>query len=77
MTPKLKPLALVFAAALMTAPAMAAEGDFARADQNTDGALTYDEVIAVMPAMTADQFKAADADGNGTLSQTEFEAVTG
>ena len=77
MTSKLKPLALVFAASLFSASAMAAEGDFAKADQNTDGALTYDEVIAVMPAMTSDQFKAADADGNGTLSQAEFEAVTG
>ncbi len=77
MKSKLKPLALVFTAALFTAPAMAAEGDFARADQNTDGALSYDEVIAVMPAMTADQFNAADADGNGSLSQAEFEAVTG
>ena len=77
MTTKLKTTAIALAATLASATAFAAEGDFAKADQNADGALSYDEIIAVMPDMTADQFKSADADGNGTLSQTEFEAVTG
>ena len=77
MTPKLKVAAIALATTLASASAFAAEGDFTKADQNADGALTYDEVIAVMPEMSADQFKSADADGNGTLSQTEFEAVTG
>lgn len=72
-----KPAAVVFATAFLSTVAFAAEGDFARADQDTDGALSYQEVLAIMPTMTADQFKAADGDGNGTLSQTEFEAVTG
>ena len=71
------PVAIAFATALLSTAAIAAEGDFTRADTNTDGALTYQEVLAIMPGMTTDQFRAADSDGNGTLSQTEFEAVTG
>ena len=72
-----KTVAIALAAAFVSTAAVAAEGDFAKADQDTDGALTYHEVLAVMPAMTADQFKAADVNGNGTLSQIEFESVTG
>ena len=72
-----KPLAIVFATAFLSTAAIAAEGDFVKADADTDGALTYQEVLALMPDMTAEQFKAADGDGNGTLSQAEFEAVTG
>ncbi len=72
-----KPVAIAFATAFLSTAAFAAEGDFAKADADTDGSLTYQEVLAIMPDMTADQFKAADADGNGTLSQAEFEAVSG
>ena len=72
-----KPVAIVFATAFLSTAAFAAEGDFVKADVDTDGALTYQEVLALMPDMTADQFKAADGDGNGTLSQAEFEAATG
>ncbi len=57
--------------------AFAAEADFASADANSDGAVTMEEVLAVMPGMTAEQFNAADADGSGTLSEEEFKAVTG
>ena len=72
-----KSIAIAFATVFAATAASAAEGDFAKADQDTDGALTYQEILAVMPAMTAEQFKAADADGDGSLSQAEFEAVTG
>ena len=72
-----KPIAIAFATAFLSTAAFAAEGDFAKADTDTDGTLSYQEVLALMPDMTADQFKAADADGNGTLSQAEFDAATG
>ncbi|MGI9355269.1 MAG: hypothetical protein ACR2PF_08955 [Rhizobiaceae bacterium] len=72
-----KPIAIAFATAFLSTAAFAAEGDFAKADTDTDGSLSYQEVLALMPDMTADQFKAADADGNGTLSQAEFDAATG
>ncbi|NNE21045.1 MAG: hypothetical protein HKN11_00405 [Rhizobiales bacterium] len=72
-----KPLAIACATAFLSTAAIAAEGDFVKADTDTDGALTYQEVLALMPDMTAEQFKAADGNGDGTLSQAEFEAVTG
>ena len=72
-----KTAAVACATALLSTAALAAEGDFTKADQDTDGALSYQEVLSVMPTLTADQFKAADADGNGSLSQAEFEAITG
>lgn len=72
-----KLLAIAAATAFLSTTAVAAEGDFMKADQDTDGALSYQEVMAVMPGMTADQFKAADADGNGVLSKEEFASVTG
>jgi len=72
-----KSAAVACATAFLSTAAFAAEGDFAKADQDTDGALSYQEVLSVMPSLTAEQFKAADADGSGTLSQAEFAAITG
>ena len=55
-----------------TCQTMAAETDFENIDTNGDGVLSYDEVAAVIPEMTPDQFKAADTDGDGVLSKAEW-----
>ena len=72
-----KTCAIVFATAFASTAALAAEGDFAKADVNTDGALTMEEAVAAMPDLTAEQFNAADADQNGSLSEDEFKAIAG
>ena len=69
--------AIAFAGLFASSAALAAEGDFAKADSDTDGALTMQEAQAAMPDITAEQFNAADADGSGSLSAEEFQSVTG
>lgn len=69
--------AVALAGAFASTAALAGEGDFAKADVNTDGALTIEETMAVMPDITADKFNAADVDKNGSLSEDEFKAVAG
>ena len=71
-----KTVAVALTTAFLSTSALAADGDFMKADADTDGALSYQEVLAVMPGVTAEQFKAADADGNGTLSQAEFATIS-
>lgn len=67
----------VAALALMSAPAFAQAADFSTADANGDGQVTYEEAVAVLPDLTEDQFKAADTDSNGTLSEAEYDALIG
>jgi len=56
-------------------PAFAQAADFATVDANADGKVTWEEVQAAMPDATEDQFKTADADQSGDLSQEEFAAL--
>ncbi|MGI9415683.1 MAG: hypothetical protein ACR2PM_18550 [Hyphomicrobiales bacterium] len=65
-------LALLGFAVGSSSQVIAAEMDFDKVDANTDGSLTFEEVAAAMPNMTEDQFKAADADGDGVLSKPEW-----
>lgn len=69
--------AFAFALAALAAPLVAHAGDdaFTQADANGDGAVTMEEVAAVMPATTEEQFIQADADADGALSQEEFTAA--
>lgn len=69
--------AMAVAGLFASTAAIAAEGGFAAADANSDGALTMEEMLTVMPSITAEQFQAADADGNGSLSEAEFQATKG
>lgn len=63
---------------VFAAPAFAQAADFATVDADASGAVTWEEVQAAIPDLTQDQFKAADADGSGDLSQDEFaKAIAG
>jgi hypothetical protein len=58
-------------------PAFAqAAPDFATADADASGTVTWEELQAAAPNVTEDKFKAADADGSGDLSAEEFAAAT-
>ena len=50
---------------------------FKTADKNNDGKLTWEEVHAVLPAISDAQFKAADKDKNGTLGDAEYATLPG
>lgn len=67
-----KVLASLSLLALMTAPVFAQSEDFAAADTNGDGQISYEEAAAVFEDLTEEVFKAADVDGNGTLDEDEF-----
>lgn len=49
--------------------------DFTTADSNTDGSVSFDEALAVLPNLTQDQYNAADANSDGSLDETEFAAL--
>ena len=45
---------------------------FPKVDYNKDGRIIFEELIVVFPDLTVEEFLAADADGNGTLSDQEY-----
>ncbi|QAZ68962.1 LysM peptidoglycan-binding domain-containing protein [Solidesulfovibrio carbinolicus] len=45
---------------------------FPKVDYNKDGRVIFEELIVVFPDLTVEEFLAADADGNGTLSDQEY-----
>ncbi len=55
--------------------AYAAEGDFAKADADANGELTFEEGVAVHSDWTQEAFNELDTDGNGSLSQAEYDAA--
>jgi hypothetical protein len=59
-------------AATPTAPAAEA---VVVADADGTGNYSFDEVQLAYPTVTADQFKAADTDGDGVLSAEELKAA--
>ena len=75
----MKKLILAFAfGTFAAAPALAADmASFSTADANADGMVTMEEGNAAGANWTEDQFKAADTDGNGSLSEAEYNAATG
>lgn len=62
-------------AALTTTAAFAQEADvsFADVDANADGKLSVEEVQAVAPDVTEDEFASYDADADGYLQEPEFD----
>ena len=67
--------ASITAALLLSSAAIAATGDFAKVDANADGKITLEEGMKLHPEWTADAFKALDKDGDGALSQTEYDTA--
>ncbi len=67
MTRKMKTITLI-AAALTAAPALA----MTELDANGDGVLTINELQAVYPEMTEDQFLQADGDADGLITEEEL-----
>ncbi|BAH74039.1 LysM peptidoglycan-binding domain-containing protein [Solidesulfovibrio magneticus] len=45
---------------------------FPKVDYNKDGRVIFEELIVIFPDLTVEEFLAADADGNGTLSDREY-----
>ncbi|MAZ03598.1 MAG: hypothetical protein CMN56_10705 [Sneathiella sp.] len=63
---------------LAAAPALAAAPDFQSIDTDGNGAVSFEELVVVMPDTSKDQFASADLDQNGELSKEEYdEAVKG
>ena len=74
----MKKIILAFAlAGFAAAPALAQAAAFSAADANADGMVTMEEGNAAGNSWTEEQFKAADTDGNGSLSEVEYNAATG
>ncbi|MFZ1813810.1 MAG: hypothetical protein WBO55_02965 [Rhizobiaceae bacterium] len=74
----MKKIILAFGlAALSVGPALAQAANFQTADVNADGMVTMEEGNAAGASWTDEQFKAADADGDGSLSEAEYTAATG
>lgn len=51
--------------------------DFATLDADMSGGVSFAEAQVAWPDMTAEEFAAADTDGNGELSPEEFGVLTG
>ena len=66
------PLILIAGGVLISALALAADAKFAAADQDGNGVLSMAEVIVAMPDATPDQFKTADTNQDGALTEDEY-----
>lgn len=60
---------------VLTASAHAATVDFATVDADHNGEVTMTELLEVMKTVTPEQFQAADSDKNGTLNESEYNAI--
>ncbi len=56
-------------------PAFAMGQSAVQVDANEDGLLSLEEVQAVYPEVTAEQFAAADLNGDGALEDAEVTAA--
>jgi EF hand len=65
-----------FALPSLAQDAAKGEMDYMKVDANADGSVTMEEATAAGWKWTADQFKAADTDANGSLSADEFVTAT-
>ena len=68
----MRPLILTLAAVLTASSALAQMSDV---DTDEDGMASYDEVIAVYPGVTEDQFAEMDTNGDGSLDEAEMTAA--
>ena len=68
----MRPLILTLAAVLTASSTLAQMSDV---DTDEDGMASYDEVIAVYPGVTEDQFAEMDTNGDGSLDEAEMTAA--
>src|SRR3569623_621725 len=54
-----------------------AGGDFATADANKDGSVTFEEAMGQYNTLTQDIFNQADANKDGKLDETEYASLPG
>jgi hypothetical protein len=54
-----------------------AGGDFATADANKDGSVTFEEAMGQYNTLTQDVFDQADANKDGKLDETEYASLQG
>lgn len=69
--------ALTAAAFGMTAMAQDSSNDFASADANADGSISFEEAVGVYPTLTQILFDQADENDDGVLSEAEFTGLAG
>jgi len=69
------PIIFAATALFVSTAALAGTDDFAKADVNKDGKVMFQELVVIMPSASEDKFKAADADGDGALSEIEFKKL--
>lgn len=64
---------------LATTSAMAVTAEFSTADSDRSGTVSWTEFSLLFPDVTEEEFKLADTDGDGELSEDEYAAfnVTG
>ena len=70
---------LMTAAAFTTIALVSAQADgmkFETVDADKNGSVSMKELVTALPTVTEDQFKMADADGDGELSKEEFTHAT-
>lgn len=68
--------AIAFFGAMTISGAAFAQGvSFGVVDSDQNGLVSFEELAAAVPSVTADMFKAADVDQNSSLDQDEFEAL--
>ncbi|QUJ77825.1 hypothetical protein KDD17_07785 [Sulfitobacter albidus] len=65
----------LFAATALCLPAYAMGQSAVAIDANEDGVLSLEEVQAVYPDVTEDQFTTADLNGDGALEDAEVQAA--
>src|SRR5436190_16423737 len=65
----------VAATLLLSSTAFATTSDFSKIDANADGKITLEEGMKLHPDWTAESFKALDKDGDGALSQAEYDTA--
>lgn len=67
----------ILAAAILGLPLLGCGKDdpqgFPKVDYNKDGKVIFEELIVAFPDLTVDEFLAADADRNGSISEQEFK----
>ena len=70
-----KYVALAAALLLGSSVALAAKPAFGDLDTDGDGMISAEEAMGGMEGFTEEDYAAADADGDGSLSEQEFELV--